>query len=451
MKGKKAIFEKRPIPCDWNTPCDCTAELLIGGISSCGNELYYLINTKELFINRCEIENTEYRTEYAKYLSTKMKVTDLPYGVSSFENIILAYLQPHEGLKLPDGRIVIAMHNADYIRIINFEDEWAGNYPNEDHFTPQIYSATNSFSKLQRKLYFAQWNLDERIARYCGSEIPIKISIKSINEKFDINSEIDIGCIEGIEGVHEVKCSPDNNSILLTEFCLQAKNNVPSLEVENLEWKDYDGWKRYEDEGLRITQLQCIDIKTKKVQKIIPFGFTPGHVEFSNRNINKFYVSCHSMSKANGKIILHTQGVLQECEIENHKLRACRNFTTPEFLRLTSHKIFEYEGMSYIAITVYPNYLYIFEDDTFKLLETVELFECDRIDISHMHVCDLDDRTPLWLETSDNGKYIILISNQYIYFYNIETKETTQNFGYNWYNDFQGTAHVTNMNDFTIN
>lgn len=233
----------------------------------------------------------------------------------------------------------------------------------------------------------------------------------------DQESETDIGTIEGIEGLHEVKCSPDGKYVLLTEFCLQAIGKVPQIQLDNYTWKGYQEWNNYEKLGLKETKLSAISIDGENIDNIEPRGLVPGHVEFSNLNENKFYLSCHAMSKANGKVVLHEQGVLEECIYEDGVIKSQRYFSAPDFIRLTSHKIFEYNGKSYIAITGYPNYLFLFEDDTFEVIKKIKLFDCDTIDISRMHVCTLDDRTPLWLDTSDNGKYIILISNKLIYIY----------------------------------
>ena len=446
MKYDEVFFETRQIDNSWEIPHDCYADLLIGGISTTGNEIYYFISLGNKKITRCEIINISYRKSYAKYLELRMSKDDIPYGINDFDGLMAAFVQPHEGVMLPDGRIAISMHNTDYIRILDIKNEKVSVFPETDEYQGTVYSATNSMS--ENRYYFAQWSIDDRIIRYKDKEKLIPIHIKSIDKTLNESSIADIVTTRGAEGFHEVKCSPDESYLILTEFCLQANDKVPFEKVDNTTWKNFNEWVNYEQRGLQRPSIQCVDLRTKKIDIATPRGNTPGHVEFCLTDNNRIYLSCHEMSKTSTNIILHRQGILEEFEIKNSKLWSSRYFSTPGFLRLTSHKVFYNGDKNLIAITVFPNYLYIFEDGTLELLEKVKLFDAPNISTTHMHICTLDDRTPLWLDTSDNGQYVILISNAYVYTYHIQKQELKSFSSYNWYLDFIGTAHVTNMNDF---
>ncbi|SFS07505.1 hypothetical protein [Anaeromicropila populeti] len=447
MKSSKYKFERISCIDSWEIPEDCKMKILVGGLDKQNNEVYYLINFSAHAIDKCTIDTEEYRNEYAAYLESKMEIRDLPYGSTSCQGLMGAFVQPHEGMQLKDGTIAVAMHNCDYIRLLDFEQNKVSHYPPIEHYHPIVYSATNSLSSDKNTLYFAEWNMDERIARYKGADKKIDLRLKSINYKLDENTEKDIAVVQGIEGLHEVKCSPNDQYLILTEFSLQSISKSIGSSVTD-EWMNDKNWTKYEEDGLAKTMLQSVNIETKKTEVIKPYGDTPGHVEFGLSNTEKIYLSCHSMSKAAGRIFLHGQGIMETYERRKNKLVKTGMYTTPEFIRITSHKVFSYKGINYMTVTVYPNRFYVFHDEDFTLYKDIKLYDCNPLDLTRMHLTTLDEKTPLWIETSNNGRYIVLISNRYVYLYDMETEEMKVFDGYNEDKTFIGTAHITNMDDF---
>jgi hypothetical protein len=336
------------------------------------------------------------------------------------------------------------MHNASYMRVIDFDQKYVSHFSSADEFTPEMLSATNSINGIKKSIFFSSTDMDQRILKYKGSNIDLdtvvyRLCVDSMNREKIVD-------LKTREVIHEVKVCPDEQYILLTEFFLAAQGKLPRNSESVFE--EYERWGNYEESSLYSSNLYLIDQNTKKSTSILVNRKTPGHVEFSKSDDNLFYLSSHNLSKAYGRLILHGEGNLTVGALRAGKIEFMKEFSDKNFYRVTSHKIFNHKESSMIAVTVYPNRLYVLSEPELEILHDVVLFKHDSIEKGRLHFCDSKPHMPIWLETSDNGRYVILISNEYIYTYDLILRKLERFHGFSFEGDFIGTAHAINLNDF---
>ncbi|NMD81427.1 hypothetical protein HG597_20195 [Klebsiella sp. DNRA6] len=439
-----ALFSEKAFPKYWNLPDDISGRILVGGFHNLQNECYYLIDFHERKINCCIINVATYAAQMSLFLKKNLKLAQLPYGSASHESAVYNFLQPHEGLELKNGLIAMAMHNASYTRLLNFEQKYVSAFTSKQEFIPEMVSATNSVDSNGEHYYYSISDMNQRMAMYRGERSSIDTYV--YKTKVKLQDSTLIKKINTSEVIHEVKVSPDKNGIAMTEFCLTAKGPLPPR--HDRVFLDYDEWNQYEKLGLHKSPMYLINEDTKHHTTLCINDKTPGHIEFQNIKSNEFWLSCHNLSKAYGKLILHGQGELIHGVIENDEIFIRKKITDNSLYRVTSHKVFLYNGKEYMVVTSFPDSFYIYDTQEREFIKKVELYQHDRIEPNKLYFCTLHDHIPLWIETSDNGRYVILVSNTVLYIYDLKTFNLTAYAGWSFNGGFIGTAHITNMNDF---
>ncbi len=157
-------FVVRPFPDNWPIPTGCTGRILVAGLAQ-GHEAYYLIDFGARLTRLCLVLDSGYSQQMQAWLEQHLPLDALPYGVLTHEALLPNFIQPHEALSVADGRVVVAMHNTSYMRVIDFEQQQIGAYPDAT-FRPVMLSATNSLNSAADTLYFASTSLHDRALRY---------------------------------------------------------------------------------------------------------------------------------------------------------------------------------------------------------------------------------------------------------------------------------------------
>ncbi|NUN04303.1 MAG: hypothetical protein HUU57_00960 [Bdellovibrio sp.] len=441
MNHESYSFAEIPFPKEWSIPEDCTGRILISGQGKSTYETHYLLDFSKRQILCCQINVDNYINELISYLKDRLPLQNLPFGATHFEVFAASFMQPHEGLETEDGRILVALHDTNFLRVINFETRHVGRYPEHNFFSPTIMSQTNSLDAKGENLFYSETSLDARIQSLIdGSPILTKVFEVGI----DFKSKRLIGELYTNEPIHEVKYCPDEQHLLLTEFCLRGKGKVPDYFPGIFEATK--AWESYEQIGLFSGQLYSMNLQSGYHEKTFTECFTPAHVEFSGIERDTFFLSSHNLSKIHGKIALHGNGEIKRGRLRGGKVEWNETYTDPEFFRVTSHKVYSYRGRSKIAATVFPNKIYIFDEPKLQVTDIITLFEHETIPPNQFFICNPTAKTSTWLETSDNGRYLIAASNEYIYLYDQDQRNLNSLEGYNFCGPFTGTAHICNLN-----
>jgi hypothetical protein len=443
MIADRVEFSELAFPAAWNVPVACRGRILVGGLGQGNCEAYYLIDFDRRVVASCEIDVRGYSAEMASYLRDRVPAEHLPYGLRDHAAAVPSYVQPHEGLALPDGRIAFALHNAGYLRELEFTERHVATYPREPAFAPVMLSATNSLDPSGERLVYAESDLDARLQRYVDRRTPVPTRVRTVDAGLR-GGATTVCSLETEEAVHEVKACPDGRHILLTEFCLVARGAPPPASDDV--FASAEPWQPYERAGLERSRLYLVDGSTGTSTSIHPDGSTPGHVEFSKADPAQFYLSCHNLSKCHGRLLLHGRGTLLAIRLAP-SLEVVGAYSDDRFLRITSHKVFAYRGQPRVVITVYPNRFYILSDPELAVLDDVELFPHPALDPSGLLFCTLPPHVPIWIETSTDGRYVILVSNEVVYLYDQDQRELQRFSGYSFRGGFIGTAHIKNLDD----
>lgn len=437
-------FSELAFPAAWNVPTSCRGRILVGGLGRGNREAYYLIDFNRRVVASCEIDVHSYSAVLASYLRDRVPAEHLPYGLRDHAAVVPSYVQPHEGLELPDGRIAFALHNAGYLRELEFTERHVASYPREPDFAPVMLSATNSLDPARARLVFAESDLDARLQRYVDRRTSVPTRVRTVDAGLR-GGATTVASLETEEAVHEVKACPDGRHILLTEFCLVARGAPPPAGDDV--FATAEPWQPYEQAGLERSRLYLVDGSAGTCSAIHPDGRTPGHVEFSRTDPARFYLSCHNLSKCHGRLLLHGAGKLIAIRVAPPGLEVVGAYSDERFLRVTSHKVYEHRGQPRIVITVYPNRFYILSEPDLAVIEDVELFPHPAIDAGGLVFCTLPPHLPIWIETSEDGRYVILVSNEVVYLYDQDRRELQQFSGYSHRGGFMGTAHIKNLDD----
>ena len=161
-------FSSRPFAQDWKLPSDLTGRILVSGYHLGKHECYYVIDFDRRVVDNCTIDISGYVADMADYLRRNLALEHLPYGGRSHEAAVYNFVQPHEGLALKDGRVVVAMHNSSYAREIDFSQRQVGQFSEEGRFVPQMLSATHSLDETGDHLLYAVTDMDQRMQMYRG-------------------------------------------------------------------------------------------------------------------------------------------------------------------------------------------------------------------------------------------------------------------------------------------
>jgi hypothetical protein len=437
-----AAFFEKSFPADWPIPGDLTGRIFIGGLRE-NSECYYLIDFSERTIKSCIVCIDSYVSTFTKYIEQNLACSHFPYACISSAAVAYSFVLPHEALELPDGRVVVGMHNCSYAREIEFSQRQVGHMSEQDAFIPRMMSAQNSLDRVNGDYLYSMTDMHQRMRVYGGEQLELDTELYAVDTAW--KSPRKLASLQTLEAIHEVKQSPDSSYAVLTEFCLAARRAAPAVEGDP--FADPSLWGEYEAAGLQANRIYLVDKTSGVVTAKEVNGKTPGHIEFSRTDPERFYLSCHNLSKAHGKLILHGEAMLLSGSIREGDLQFCSHYRPTGLYRLTSHKLFSYQGENYIVLSAYPNRFHIIREGSLQLLRDEQLFEHEPIAAIGLHFCTLLGHMPIWIETSDNGRYVLLVSNELIYIYDMQSHALSHLRGYSHHGLFTGTAHLTNFND----
>ncbi|KRP67563.1 hypothetical protein [Pseudomonas orientalis] len=437
-----AEFFEKNFPTDWTIPADLTGRVFIAGLRE-NKECYYLVDFAQRTIKSCVVSIDDYIATFSKYIEQNLSNSNFPYACKSSTAVAFSFVQPHEGFELADGRVVVGMHNCSYAREIDFSQQQVGHMSEQDAFIPRMMSAQNSLDRVNGEYLYTMTDMQQRLRVYGGEKLELETELYSVDTAW--NKPRKLASLKTLEAIHEVKQTPDPDYVILTEFCLTAQGSAPVLEEDP--FATYSLWREYELAGLQTNRIYLIEKNSGSVSASEVDGKTPGHIEFSRADPERFYLSCHNLSKAHGKLILHGEAKLLGGRMHKGELQFSKHYHPKGLYRLTSHKLFSYKGENYIVLSAYPNRFHILLESSLHLHRDEQLFNHEPIEAEGLHFCTLLGHMPIWIETSDNGRYILLFSNELIYIYDMQSHSLNHVRGYSHHGLFVGTAHLTNFND----
>lgn len=398
-------------------------------------EGYYIIDLEKEETQEILVDNTkeqEYMIEMIKYQFPDGK---FPYGAERIGQFLPYLINPHSCYKV-GSKILSFMLQAPYFReiTVNSYENHAITYNNSNDI---IFSASSIGKKNKNLIYLSINSADQRSEIYTGKRKEIGFDYLEYDVEgctFQKLKHVGNGLIDNM---HQVGYSKE-------DFLVSLDMNISvNLDVSNMtDLSDAAMCIKYNNSDFPKGKIFLWDIKINKLLIIDPPLYTPAHVEFDWNNQSVFYVSCHNMSKFKSSMVLHGPGMIVKYRYANGTIEQLGCFTDFKFNRITTHKLFYYNNKPFLAVTGYPNYLYIVNAETMTLVDKIKLFEAE-IPVSYQNQlfpCIGNKDAPLYLQINEEGTEVYLV-NSNTCFRVLWLEKNVKSFKYTE-SDFSVSAHI---------
>nr|WP_288828062.1 hypothetical protein [uncultured Clostridium sp.] len=368
-------------------------------------EVYNIIDLEKEQSKEIVVDNTKEQESLVKMIERQFPDGKLPYGAQETGQFLPYLINPHSCYKVGD-KMLSFMLQAPYFREIdvNSLENCVITYKDS---TDIIFSAS-SIGHRNNIIYLSVNSADERADIYNGKRTEIGfhyLAYDVINHKFKEQRYVEKGLIDNM---HQVGYSRE-------EFLVSLDMNISvNLDISHMAGLDNEAVRiKYNNAYFQKGKIFLWDMKTDRLLVIDPPLCTPAHVEFDRDDQSVFYVSCHNMSKFKGSMVLHGPGMIVKYRYMNGIIEKLGCFTDFQFNRITTHKIFYYNEKPYLAVTGYPDYLYIINGETMVLETKIKLFEPDMPVLyqDQLFPCIGNRKAPLYLQVNEDGTEVYLVNS----------------------------------------
>ncbi len=175
-----------------------------------------------------------------------------------------------------------------------------------------------------------------------------------------------------------------------------------------------------------------LNLKTNVRKDVATTFCAPAHFEIDNKT-GDIYVSSHNFSNF-GKIYFFGPAAIDHFQLKNGELTKLSTFSHPDGYRFTSHKVFSWEGRTYLCTFGQPNRLFFIDTENMRVLFYEDIEEdllSQQTDIANfINYTPLEAFVIKTIEVSDDGQFIFFMSYDYIYFYSFPERKIVQKIRY---------------------
>lgn len=384
-------------------------KLFVAGLSNENfNEIYYIIDLDNRSSKEIIIDNTKEKEEIKNTINLQFSDDNLPYDSQNINQFLPYLINPHSCIKV-GNKILSFMLQAPYFREIDLDslESCTVRYSGEE-YRNITFSASSEGKINDKEIYLSINSSMDRAEIYRAKRKEMGFSFILYNvEKKSFQSCKDIR--DGlIDNMHQVGYSQND---FIVSLDMNISVSVDTSHMTDL--MDKETIKKYMNAYFPKGKIFIWDKKNGNVRFVEPPFCTPAHVEFDLSDPSIFYVSCHNMSKFKSNMILHGPGAIVKYKYENNNLELLNYFSDNNFNRITTHKFFYYNKKRFLAVTGYPNNLYIIDADTMTLVKRIELFNAET-EVTYekgLFSCIGNRNAPLYLQVSSDGKVVYLVNN----------------------------------------
>ncbi|WP_349945588.1 hypothetical protein ABFV83_17220 [Lacrimispora sp. BS-2] len=369
-------------------------------------EAYYIIDLEKKETKEILVDNTKEQEHLVKMIERQFPKGKLPYGAQKTEQFLPYLINPHSCYKVGD-RMLSFMLQAPYFREINVNSLETRAITYKDP-TDTIFSASSIGNRDDNLIYLSVNSSDERADIYNGKKTEMGFDYLEYDverRRFQEQKHIEKGLIDNM---HQVGYSKER-------FLVSLDMNISvNLDVSDMPGLDNEAVRiEYNNADFPKGKIFLWDMQKEKSLIMEPPLYTPAHVEFDRDDQSVFYVSCHNMSKFKGSMVLHGPGMIVKYRYTDGIVVNLGCFTDSEFNRITTHKIFYYNEKPFLAVTGYPNYLYIIDAETMVLANKIKLFEAEPSVLYQdgLFPCIGNRKAPLYLQVNAEGTEVYLVNS----------------------------------------
>jgi hypothetical protein len=402
-----ASFEKSAIPLD----NDYTPVLAIPMNVSGSLQTIYLLDlkNKENIRISLNLENAAqdfYRA--AEKIKGEMGIDRglYPFGLS--EKMYKEFcITPHSFLYLGDNRVLCGLDMFNRYEIINIQDSAIHLFDpgvNDDWLT-----ATPSFDA-EGNLIFGSTDLRETINGILDPDRPSFTRFWKLDKDNNLTE-----LWQGRSGalLHQIKIAGVDNK---AEKDIQHQPRIIYINKDGSAGDGLISGGAY---------VNFTNLKNNDVYKVGPFD-VPAHVESHPSNPDIVYLSEHNFRIESGMPVILGNAAVFRFEMSENGPVFTGKFTHPELYRMTSHELFHHKGDVLIALTGYPDTVFIVNAISLKLVRKIKFRDGEKVDLSKGSFrCN---ESTYGCQISADGNLLFIIESTIIKVIEIETGELLDQF-----------------------
>lgn len=292
-------------------------------------------------------------------------------------------LAPHSYLPLENSKIQVGLNLFNRFLHIDVSSQSAQLIDPE--IGNEMLSTTNWFDKTTGELWFASWPVEGTALRILKPRENIRVTIwklSLLNKKVKRVWQGDFS-----DSLHQLLLSPDRRFLILTELGLY-----------------------FEEKKLIPSRILILNLKTGEKWRL-PIT-TAGHVEFDPEEQNACYVSCHNIGLMGVKVGIFGPGIIKKIRLGENGPKLEGEFSHPDFHRITTHIVFRHRGETLIAVSGYPDKVFLINAATMKLYKILKLDQGEKVDtLAAPHLCSQDS---YGIVASKDGEAILVAGTGFI-------------------------------------
>lgn len=317
-------------------------------------------------------------------------------------------LAPHSYLPAGNNQIQIGLNffnrflHADfYSRTARLIDPGVGD---------EMLSTTNWFDEKTGDLWFASWPVEETVRRMINLRENVRATIWKLNMQQKDVSRVWQGNLG--DSLHQVALNSDQSFLVLTELGLYSE------EVAGSERSNRSGLVEGRKRNREVIPSRTLFLNLKSGDEWRLPIVTAGHVEFDPVEQDTCYISGHNIGLMGVKVGIFGPGVI--CKIKMGKIGpvTAGEFSHPDFHRITTHIVFRHRGKTLIAVSGYPDKVFLIDAAKMTLCKIIELEKGEKVEASACpHICSQDS---YGITVSTDGEYIVAAGTGFISVASIE-------------------------------
>ena len=338
----------------------------------------------------------------------------LPLALPRPEQWIAFCIGPHSVTPLTKNLFLVGQRAFDRFIGFNIGDRSA--YLIDPGVGEHFLSCSNWFDRENGELWFASWDIEDTFCRTSDPLYPVRIKIWRRSLKEEHSSEVWAG--RGGDFLHQLNMSDDRRLLVLCEMGMR-----PSLAVPPGHPGTYPSeWKNFQLNGVIPSEVIVLDLVFGREWRLpLPIA-TAAHVEFDPCNPHRFYVSCHNMGLVNGSNILFGPGAVYRFDLQSNGPQQTGVYTGNDFYRITTHHLIRHHGRTLMAVTGFPDSIFLIDVETMTLHRKIALFVGDPVDTdSRPHFCKQEPRSPYSLHSSADGIDLYVVGNGVLFLVEVAT------------------------------
>jgi hypothetical protein len=368
-------------------------------------QVHYVFDFKARAGWRLEIDLSDYTRSLEEI--KELGAGEFPLGLSSITQWQSFCIGPHSDI--PIGNHQFHIGQRAFNRFIELDLTHKTAQIKNPGVHDQFLSCTNWVGK-DHSLWFASWPIEDSFRRIQEPAAPVHVNIWRRDKRDLASDQIWTGFLGDF--LHQLSINVEGRYLVLCEMGMRSTRAVPAGYPGNQSCQ----WQEFKNSGIRRSEVLILDLEAGNEWRLSPATATAAHVEFDIDDPRLIFLSCHNVGLVNGANTLFGPGAIYSYRLEDTGPRLIGGFSMPDFYRVTSHQVFRHRTRTFLAVTGFPDRIYLIDAGTMQLYKMFKIFNGETIDTQHqVHFCKQDPRAPYGLASSQDGEFLY-VSGSGIFF-----------------------------------